>query len=108
MRLVCSKNGVRHERHMEAKIIKESVLCEHFEEFDQEKIERCPDCGSSLFRIYNEPVKEGLYEQMVCAVCNYRVGGWLNDFETFISEGKSVDGRICRKCGDELERKSKG
>jgi len=91
-------------KYIETKVLKESVLWEHFEEFDQEHLERCPDCGSSLFRIYKEPVKEGLYEQMVCAVCNHRIGGWLNDFKTALSEGKSIDGRICRKCGGELER----
>lgn len=88
--------------YIEVKTLKESTLAEHFDEYEQENIERCPDCGSSLFRIYNEPVKEGQYEQMVCAVCNHRFGGWLNDFK---SEGK-VDGRICKKCGDELEREN--
>lgn len=89
-------------RFIDTKILKESVIGEIFEEYEQENIERCPDCGSSVFRIYNEPVKEGVYEQMVCAVCNHRVGGWLNDFR---SKGdKSVDGRICRKCGTELEK----
>lgn len=38
---------------------------------------------------------------MVCAVCNHRLGGWLNDFKV---EGEGVSGRICRKCGNELER----
>lgn len=34
--------------------------------------------------------------------CNHRFGGWLNDFRT---EGRErVSGRICRKCGSELER----
>lgn len=88
--------------HISVIVLKESTLGEHFEEFEQEHLERCPDCGSSIFRIYKEPVKEGLYEQMVCAVCNHRIGGWLNDFRI---EGKeNVDGRICRKCGNELER----
>ena len=88
--------------HVDVIVVKESALVEHFDEFEQEHLERCPDCGSSLFRIYNEPVKEGQYEQMVCAVCNHRVGGWLNDFK---KEGKEyVDGRICRKCGNEIER----
>jgi uncharacterized protein with PIN domain len=90
------------EKCIETKVLKESALAEHFEEFDQEYLERCPDCGSSLFRIYKEPVKEGLYEQFVCAICNHRYGGWLNDFKI---EGKEhTDGRICRKCGNELER----
>lgn len=85
-----------------ATVLKESTLAEIFEEFEQENLERCPDCGSSIFRIYKEPVKEGLYEQMICTVCNHRIGGWLNDFR---KEGKeNVDGRICRKCGNELER----
>lgn len=89
-------------RYIEAKILKESIVAEHFEEYDQEHIERCPDCGSSLFRIYKEPVKEGTYEQMVCAVCNHRFGGWLNDFR---NQGKEhIDGRICRRCGSELEK----
>lgn len=88
--------------HVNVVVLKESAVAEHFDEYEQELLERCPDCGSSIFRIYREPVKEGLYEQMVCAVCNHRVGGWLNDFKT---EGKEhVDGRICRKCGNELER----
>ncbi len=83
-------------------VLKESIVGEQFEEFELENLERCPDCGSSLFRIYKEPVKEGLYEQMVCAVCNHVFGGWLNDFR---SEGKEkIDGRICRRCGNELER----
>ncbi len=90
-------------KYIEAKVLKESIVGEHFEEFDQEHLERCPDCGSSLFRIYKEPVKEGLYEQIICGICNHRFGGWLNDFR---SEGKEhIDGRICRRCGNELERK---
>lgn len=77
-------------RYIETKVLKESIVGEHFDEFDQEHLERCPDCGSSLFRIYKDPVKEGLYEQMVCAICNHIFGGWLNDFR---SEGnKNVDG----------------
>jgi uncharacterized protein with PIN domain len=63
--------------------LSELSLSEHFREepyFEQENIERCPECGSSLFRIYKEPVLEGLYEQNICAICNHRVGGWLNDF----------------------------
>lgn len=92
-------------KYIETKVLKESIVGEHFDEFEQEHLERCVDCGSSLFRIYNEPVKEGTYEQMVCAVCNHRVGGWLNDFR---SEGKEhIDGRICRRCGNELDRQNK-
>lgn len=88
--------------YIETKVLKESTAVEIFETYDQDHFERCPDCGSSLFRIYKEPVKEGLYEQMVCAICNHRFGGWLNDFKT---EGKEkVDGRICKKCGNKLER----
>lgn len=87
--------------YIEAKILKESMVSSHFEEYEQENLERCSDCGSSIFRIYKEPVEEGIYEQMICAVCNHRVGGWLNDFKV---DGKGVDGRICRKCGDELQR----
>lgn len=83
-------------------VLKESIVGEHFlDTFEQENLERCPDCGSSIFRIYNEPVKEGRYEQIICAVCNHRLGGWLNDYKT---ELKSISGRICRKCGDELEK----
>jgi len=88
-------------KYIEEKVLKESILANHFQEYEQENIERCSDCGSSIFRIYNEPVKEGKYEQMVCAKCNHRVGGWLNDFKV---DGKGVDGKICRKCGDSLER----
>lgn len=89
-------------RYIDTKILKESVIGEIFEEYEQENVERCPDCGSSLFRIYKEPVKEGVYEQMVCAVCLHIFGGWLNDFR---SKGdKNVYGRVCRKCGSELER----
>ncbi len=62
----------------------ESAITEHFQQescFEQENIERCPKCGSSLFRIYHEPVPEGTYEQNICAVCNHRVGGWVNDWK---------------------------
>ena len=95
--------NLMNEETIEVKVLKESSLCEIFEEYDQDHIERCSDCGSSIFRIYNEPVKEGQYEQLVCAVCGHRVGGWLNDFNAPISGGKTVAGRICRKCGEELE-----
>lgn len=89
-------------KYIETKVLKESTIGEHFEEFEQENIERCPDCGSTIFRIYKEPVKEGTYEQMVCAICNHRVGGWLNDWR---SEGNNnTDGRICKRCGRALER----
>lgn len=89
-------------RYIDAKILKESTVGEHFDEYEQENLERCPDCGSTIFRIYKEPVEEGKYEQMICVVCNHRLGGWLNDF---LTEGKEhIDGRICRKCGEELNR----
>ena len=92
----------KDERYIEAKILKESTIGECFEEYEQEHLERCPDCGSSIFRIYKEPVKEGLYEQMICAICNHNFGGWLNDFRI---EGKGlINGRICGKCGNDLER----
>lgn len=92
----------RDRRYMDVKILKESTVGELFDAYEQENLERCPDCGSVMFRIYKEPVKEGVYEQMICAVCNHRLGGWLNDF---LVEGKEhVDGSICRKCGNELDR----
>lgn len=89
-------------KYIEAKVLKESIVGEIFEGFEQEHLERCPDCGSSLFRIYKEPVKEGTYEQMICAVCNHRLGGWLNDWRSERKE--KVDGRICRRCGGDLAR----
>ena len=93
---------INKEIYVESKILKESTVAEHFDEYEQENLERCPDCGSTVFRIYKEPVDEGLYEQMICAVCSHRLGGWLNDFKK--EEGKCVDGVICRKCGNELDR----
>ena len=70
--------------HIQVITLSELAIAEHFQqdpEFEQENIERCPECGSSLFRIYHEPVPEGTYEQNVCAVCNHRVGGWINNWK---------------------------
>jgi len=69
--------------------LSELAVAEHFQQepcFEQENIERCPECGSSLFRIYHEPVPEGTYEQNICAVCNHRVGGWLNNWKEQLGE----------------------
>jgi uncharacterized protein with PIN domain len=68
--------------------LSELAVAEHFQQpfFEQENIKRCPECGSSLFRIYHEPVPEGTYEQNVCAVCNHRVGGWLNRWKERLKE----------------------
>lgn len=57
-----------------------STLCEEFTEYSQEFVERCSNCGSSLFYLYNEPVPEGEYIQNVCAVCGSRQGGYINNF----------------------------
>ena len=70
--------------HIPVIILVESKISEHFQEdpeFEIENIERCPNCGSSLFRIYHEPVPEGTYEQKVCAVCNHRMGGFLDNWK---------------------------
>jgi len=77
----------------------EYEVSKHFSNFEQEHFERCPECGSSLFRIYKEPVPEGLYEQFICAICNHRYGGWLNDYKTIL-ESKTTKYDI-------IERKTK-
>ncbi len=65
--------------------LSELAISEHFpESFEQENIERCPECGSSLFRIYKQPVPRGTYEQNICAICNHRVGGYLNNWKDFV------------------------
>ena len=62
--------------------LSELAVSEHFpDNFEQENLERCPECGSSLFRIYKEPVQEGTYEQYICSICNHRFGGWLNNLK---------------------------
>jgi hypothetical protein len=63
----------------------ECMCAEHFSlSYDQENLERCSNCGSSLFRNYNEPVQEGSYVNQVCAVCNERLGGIVNPYNTHI------------------------
>lgn len=74
---------------IEVKILPESEIIEQFSDYQQENIERC-HCGSSLFRIYKEPVLEGLYEQNVCAICGDIMGGWLNDFKLTSDDKKSL------------------
>jgi len=75
--------------HIPVITLSELAIAEHFQQepaFEQENIERCPECGSSLFRIYCEPVPEGTYEQNICAICNHRVGGWLNNWRNKIEK----------------------
>jgi hypothetical protein len=52
----------------------ENEVCEHIRCFTQERLERCSNCGSSLWRNYNEDVPEGDYYHQICAVCNQRLG----------------------------------
>ena len=69
--------------------LSELAVAEHFQQepcFEQENIERCPECGSSLFRLYNEPVPEATYTQNICAVCNHRVGGFVNRWKEQLGE----------------------
>jgi uncharacterized protein with PIN domain len=69
--------------HIPVITLTELAVAEHFQEgdgFEQENLERCPECGSSLFRIYKEPVPESTYEQQICAICNHIIGGWVNDW----------------------------
>jgi hypothetical protein len=67
--------------------VSENAISEHFpENYEQENIERCAECGSSLFRIYKEPVPEGTYEQTICAICNNRTGGYVNDWRKKIQD----------------------
>jgi len=37
-------------------------------------VEKC-DCGSTLFRVYNEDVDKGTYVQFICAKCNQKTTG---------------------------------
>ena len=68
--------------HIPIITLSELAISEHFpESFEQENIERCPECGSSLFRIYKEPVPEGTYDNVICGICNHRIGGYLNDWK---------------------------
>ena len=80
-------------------ILNELNVSEHFPEFEQEHFERCPECGSTVFRIYKEPVEECVYEQFICAICNHRYGGWVNDYKTIL-ESKTTKYDI-------IERKTK-
>lgn len=69
-------------KHIMVITLTEIAVSEHFvESYEQENLERCPECGSSLFRLYNEEVPEGRYDQFICAVCNHRWGGYLNKFK---------------------------
>jgi len=69
---------------IDVKTLTEYEVSKHFSNFEQEHFERCPECGSSLFRIYKEPVEVGTYEQFICAICNHRYGGWLNDWKKLL------------------------
>jgi len=79
----------------------EYLIGRKFDWFDSECVERC-SCGSSLFRIYNEPTNEGEYIQHVCAICNNRIGGFVNDFrKNYLTiEGEE---EIVLKCVDITE-----
>lgn len=42
--------------------------------FNLRLIEKC-DCGSTMFRIYNEDTDKGTYIQFICAKCNQKATG---------------------------------
>lgn len=75
----------------------ELAISEYFDDFEQENLERCPECGSSLFRLYKQHVPEGSYDQFICAVCNHRWGGYLNDYNIQFKE----KGNNCCKVKDD-------
>jgi hypothetical protein len=59
----------------------ENEVCEHIKNFNQNDLERCGNCGSSLWRNYNEDVPEGDYYHQICAVCNQRLGAILHTYK---------------------------
>lgn len=42
--------------------------------FNSKLIEKC-DCGSTMFRIYNEDTEKGTYIQFICVKCNQKATG---------------------------------
>lgn len=89
--------------HINVITLTELAVSEHFpESYEQENLERCPECGSSLFRIYKEDVPEGSYDQFICAVCNHRWGGYLNRFK----EGNiiKIDENKIKKTNEQIRR----
>lgn len=54
------------------KILHISNIQKYYEkEYNLKLVERC-DCGSNLFRIYNEDTEKGTYIQFICAKCNQK------------------------------------
>jgi len=42
--------------------------------FNPRLVEKC-DCGSTMFRVYNEDTDKGTYIQFICAKCNQKATG---------------------------------
>lgn len=59
----------------------ECAIGAHVTFFMNNRIQRCTNCGSSLFRIYETNIPEGTYDHEICAVCNCRLGARMNAFE---------------------------
>ena len=38
-------------------------------------LEKCSNCGSTIFRIYNEDTNKGTYIQFICVKCNQKATG---------------------------------
>lgn len=56
-------------------------------------VEKC-DCGSTLFRIYNEDTDRGTYIQFICAKCNVKATGIEFNWKEQQKTGETTTTRI--------------
>jgi hypothetical protein len=62
----------------------ECAIGAHVTWFEEQRLQRCSNCGSSLFRLYSVNTDEGTFDHEICAVCNCRLGGRPNNFKTIL------------------------
>lgn len=61
--------------------------------FEWNLIEKC-DCGSTLFRIYNEDTDKGTYIQFICAKCNVKATGLEFNWKEQQKTGETTTARV--------------
>jgi hypothetical protein len=75
IRISKDSDEINHPVTENVKILHICNIQKHYgKKYDKKSVETC-DCGSILFRIYNEDTEKGTFIQFICAKCNQKATG---------------------------------
>ena len=66
--------------HIPILVLPECAVGKYVDYFEW-NLDRCSNCGSSLFRNYTEKNGDDYETHQICAICNCRLGGFVKSKE---------------------------